>query len=81
MFEHQRRFVRQRGDGLVLRVWNQAGKDGDCTIALPEGFHADAVQPCDLRGRAQGAPIPVCDGVFTFRLKGDAPASFLLAGS
>ncbi|MBW7863704.1 MAG: hypothetical protein GX580_17725 [Candidatus Hydrogenedens sp.] len=69
------------GDGLVLRLWDQSGKTGDCTVTLPEGFHAETVQPCDLRGRPSGSALPVAGGGFGFIISGNAPASFLLAGA
>lgn len=66
------------GEGIVLRLWEQTGKSGDCVVTLPEGFHADSAQPCDLRGRANGPAIAVNDGCFTAALQGNAPSSFLL---
>lgn len=44
---------------LMLRLWEQAGKDGPCVITLPEGLDVSAAQPCDLRGRPLGKPLPV----------------------
>jgi hypothetical protein len=66
------------GEGIVLRIWEQIGISGECTITLPEGYHADSAQPCDLRGRPSGDAIPISDGAFTFSLGANAPASFLL---
>lgn len=66
------------GEGTVLRVWEQAGNSGLCTIRLPEGIKADHVQPVDLRGLVKGKPIKVMNGEFTFDLKAYAPASFLI---
>lgn len=68
------------GEGTVLRLWEQAGQEGPLTVRLPEGLRPKQVQPCDLRGRAQGEPIPVVDGRFTLELGRYAPASVLLAG-
>ena len=44
---------------LMLRLWEQAGKDGPCVITFPEGLSVSAAQPCDLRGRPLGEPLPV----------------------
>ena len=44
---------------LMLRLWEQAGKDGLCAITFPEGLDVSAARPCDLRGRPLGAPLPV----------------------
>jgi hypothetical protein len=64
------------GQGIVLRLWEQAGEGGDCTVTLPT--MVNSVQPCDLRGRPVGAPIPVNKKTFTVNLRANAPASFLL---
>ena len=66
------------GDGLVLRLWEQAGRDGICRVRLPEGIGAEYVQPCDLRGRPVGSPIPVRDGRFDVSLTRFAPTSLLI---
>ena len=66
------------GEGTVLRLWEQAGQDGLCRIRLPDGLHAATAQPCDLRGRPQGEPIPVRAGELQVRLGHFAPASMIL---
>jgi hypothetical protein len=63
------------GAGRLLRLWEQAGKDGPVQVCLPDG--TDKVQPADLRGRPQGKPIAVSKGCFTTDLKHYAPASFI----
>jgi hypothetical protein len=65
------------GDGLILRLWEQAGKSGDVEVELPAGLRVDSVQPVDLRGRPAGTAIPVKSGRFTARIHAFAPASFL----
>ena len=62
------------GDGLVLRLWELAGRSGPCEVRLPAGLRPDRVQPIDLRGQAVGASVPVRDGKFTMALQGFAPA-------
>lgn len=66
------------GDGTLLRLWEQAGRDGVCRVRLPDGSQAATAQPCDLRGRAQGKPIPVRGGQFEIRVARFAPASVIL---
>jgi len=66
------------GDGLILRLWELAGKDGNCEITLPEGMDARTVQPCDLRGRPQGETVPVRNGRFTVAMSHFAPVSLLI---
>ena len=66
------------GQGLLLRLWEQAGEDGPCRVRLPGPLHVAALQPCDLRGRPQGPPLLPRDGCFDVPLVHFAPASFLL---
>ncbi len=66
------------GEGTVLRIWELAGRSGECTVHFPKGLGATSVQPCDLRGRPAGKPIPVRDHSFTTQLRAFAPSSYLL---
>ena len=66
------------GDGILLRLWEQAGRDGDCRVRLPDGMSATRAQPCDLRGRVSGDPIQIRDGAFDVPLTHFAPASYIL---
>lgn len=66
------------GEGLILRLWEQAGTSGLCEVTLPKGMNVSSVQPVDLRGNKKGDPLTVNNGVFSFELKGFAPASFLI---
>jgi len=66
------------GDGTLLRLWEQAGQDGPCRVRLPEALQHAKAQPCDLRGRALGDPLPVRDGTIEVPLGHFAPASILL---
>ncbi|NQV33446.1 MAG: hypothetical protein HQ515_12205, partial [Phycisphaeraceae bacterium] len=64
--------------GILLRVWEQAGTSGMVTVTLPEGARASKAMPVNLRGETRGAPVQIEDGAFTFDLHAYAPASFLL---
>lgn len=68
------------GPGTLLRVWEQAGGFGWCSITLPSGAarRSAHAQPCDLRGRPVGSPIAIVDGRFDFELPASSPASFIL---
>jgi alpha-mannosidase len=66
------------GDGTLLRLWEQAGEDGPCQVRLPEGLSAVTAQSCDLRGQAQGEPLPVHGSEVTLPLRHFAPASVIL---
>ena len=69
------------GDGTLLRLWEQAGEGGVCTVRLPEALRSSALQPCDLRGTPQGAAIAPRNGRYEIPLAPFAPASFLLKGT
>jgi len=69
------------GDGLILRLWEEAGHSGLCTIRLPGGMNPRFVQPADLRGRPKGNPIPVKGGAFEAPILPFTPASFILSDS
>jgi hypothetical protein len=66
------------GDGILLRLWEQAGQDGPCRVHLPAWLRVNRAQPCDLRGQPRGAAIAVHDGKLEFELPHFAPASFIL---
>jgi hypothetical protein len=68
------------GEGLLLRLWEQAGADGPVRVRLPDGLKQAKIQPCDLRGRPLGDPIPNRDGAFDVSLTHFAPVSLLLDG-
>jgi hypothetical protein len=66
------------GNGTILRLWEQAGVSGNCTVKLGNGSKVKAVQPIDLRGNKTGKKIIVKNGAFDFYLGKYSPASFLL---
>lgn len=68
------------GDGILLRLWEQAGQDGPCRVRLPDGLRATQAQPCDLRGRPQGEPIPLRARQLDIPLRRFAPVSLILSG-
>ena len=60
---------------LLLRLWEQSGASGECTVRLPEGMKTSSLTAVDLRGRVAGRPIPVRNGAFTFNAAKYAPLS------
>ncbi|MGK9119397.1 glycoside hydrolase family 38 C-terminal domain-containing protein [Olivibacter jilunii] len=66
------------GDGIVFRVWEQAGTSGKIIVTLPDGIKALTAMPVDLRGQKIGKPIKIISGKFEFKLGAYAPASFIL---
>ena len=69
------------GNGILLRLWEQAGVDRECRVQLPAGLRVTEAQPCDLRGLAVGAPIRVHKGSLNVSLKDYAPYSLSLQTS
>jgi hypothetical protein len=67
------------GDGTLLRLWELAGKGGDCTVTLPDALKFKSAQPLDLRGRPAGDPLQIRDGKITVPVKPFAPLSLKLA--
>ncbi len=63
---------------LMLRLWEQAGKDSECEIVLPEGLGIRAAQPCDLRGRPVGDPLAVQAGRLHVDIGHNAPLNLEL---
>jgi len=66
------------GEGTILRLWEQGGRSGPCTVTLPAGLNVSTIQPVNLRGITFDNEIPVKDGQFIFELNAYAPASFLI---
>jgi hypothetical protein len=69
------------GRGTLLRLWDQVGEAGTCTIRLPSGMSARLAQPCDLRGQPAGLPVSISErGTLDVTLRPMAPRSLLLVG-
>ena len=66
------------GDGTVLRLWEQAGESGNCSITLPGGHPFATAQFCDLRGQVTGKPFPVSSGRIETMVKAYQPLSIIL---
>ena len=66
-------------EGIELRLWEQSGKDGDCTVILPDGSDYNMAYPSDLRGgiiNRQG--MKIFNNSFKTHLKANQPLSFIL---
>jgi hypothetical protein len=66
------------GDGTVLRLWEQAGESGKCTVTLPMGIAFTKAVPVNLRGEKAGQPMVIKDHSFEIDMGAYKPASFLL---
>ena len=65
-------------EGILLRLWEQAGNSGMLTLNLPKGMDVTKAIPVNLRGEIEGEPLPVEQGQIRFELDAFAPASFIL---
>jgi hypothetical protein len=66
------------GEGLLLRLWEQSGYNGPCTVRLPRELKVSAARPVNLRGESAGASVPVHSGKFVVPMRAFAPHSFIL---
>jgi len=66
------------GEGMILRLWDQSGKDGDCEIIFPNSQAPASLVSCDLYSRPNGQTVTVKDGRCTVFIGRNAPASFML---
>lgn len=65
------------GEGTLLRLWEQAGKDSECRVSIPGSHYTHGVF-CDLRGTATGEQFEITGDTFTIDIKAYAPVSVLL---
>ena len=66
------------GDGLLLRLWEQAGSPSPCRVQFPAGLKASKALPCDLRGRPIADPQRIEGGRLDVTCEPFAPVSLLL---
>ncbi len=66
------------GDGLILRLWEQAGNNGKCIISLPEGLNGKVAIPVNLRGEVAGSPFEIRNNSISVDIKGYKPYSFMI---
>ena len=66
------------GDGLILRLWEQAGNNGKCTVSLPEGLEGRVAIPVNLRGEAAGSPFEIKDNKISLDINRFKPYSFVI---
>ena len=64
--------------GYTLRLWEQTGLSGKCTIKFPKGSHIKSAQPVNLRNVKIGNPVEVRNREFSIDIKAYAPVSFIL---
>jgi hypothetical protein len=67
------------GAGTLLRLWEQAGKEGMCTVSLPEGKEFTSAHMCSLRGeRIPGKRHTIRERSFMIPIRPYQPVSLIL---
>jgi alpha-mannosidase len=66
------------GEGDLIRLWEQNGKNSTCTITLPKNSQYKTAQPCNLRGEKMGKSISIVNNTFETKLNAYQPISFIL---
>ena len=66
------------GEGDLIRLWEQNGKNTTCKITLPYESQYKFAQPCNLRGEKRGNTITVLNNTFNAQLNAYQPVSFIL---
>lgn len=65
------------GEGDLLRLWEQAGEKGKCTVTLP-GKAYQSAQFCNLRGEAIGEPFTIKNNELSVDIPAYQSVSILL---
>ncbi|SHE36338.1 Glycosyl hydrolases family 38 N-terminal domain-containing protein [Arenibacter palladensis] len=66
-------------EGTVLRLWEQAGENGKCTVKLPTNSGFKRAYPSDLRNNTlDGLGIEIVNDSFSIYLKKNQPVTFIL---
>ena len=65
------------GQGIVLRLWEQAGESGKCKVTLPSGITFTNALPVNLRGEKTGDTVIMKDNSFEAVIGAYKPATFL----
>lgn len=65
------------GAGTILRLWEQAGQTGKCTITLPVNHTFKTARFCNLRGEPEGNAFPISDRI-EVNIRAYAPVSIIL---
>jgi hypothetical protein len=66
-------------EGMELRLWEQSGKEGNCTVKLSAGSDYERAYPSNLRGEIINKEgIQISDNSFKTAVKANQPLSFIL---
>jgi hypothetical protein len=65
------------GNGTILRLWEQAGNNGECIITLPANHSYKTARFCNLRGEPQSEPFKITNTI-KVNIKAYSPVSIQL---
>jgi len=69
----------KKGKVATIRLWEEAGRPGNCTVRLPKNARFQRAYLCDLRGRQLDKKgIPILNSSFSFDIGANQPRTFLL---
>lgn len=66
------------GDGIVLRLWEQEGKNSKVTVTLPAKNQFSTYTPINLRGEIIGSTESIENGEMKLNIGAYSPKSYLL---
>jgi hypothetical protein len=70
---------KKEGDASLLRLWEQSGQDGSCTVSLSEEMTYTKAYRCNLRGEILDEEgIEISNHTFEADIKAFQPLSFIL---
>lgn len=65
-------------EGVLLRLWEMAGRSSSLRVTLPDGHSFSRAIPCNLLGETIGEPFQLTNGVIETRIEANAPLSLQL---
>ncbi len=66
------------GEGYILRLWEQSGESGNCTVEMNLAHPFTRAIPVNLREQFPGSKIDIKDGKFDIQIKPYQPVTLLL---
>jgi hypothetical protein len=67
-----------QGEGYILRLWEQSGELGTCTVEMAFDKPFKRAIPVNLRGQFPGKEIPIKEGKFNIQINPYQPVTLLL---
>ena len=65
------------GDGTLVRLWDHAGRPGECTIDIPAALAAQSARLVDLRGSRLDLPVLQASDTLSVTIRPMAPVSLI----